>query len=562
MDTHKITMAGICLVHPGQTLVMYCLPCQKSVCETCVEERGCHGRHRLCTIETAAQGIVNKHVKLASTMCVTQLETEMKKFSIAQNIELNAAEETRQTILDLKTKHDQHTDSVFENLKSAERKGKEQIRKVQEYQNSVAELQKLENPLEVIERGRNLEIPEVVPNDMPDISRQVFYGHLQQQHMLSYRKFDENEPSCCQEFQSCPSSISNADRLFDARSEDFEDFDERLSDRASIPESDFDENEILIDSTENVPAHTSWSLKCDAMVTQKHSFKIDPSAILMRPTHDGCCWIRCINDTKTIKHINTSGEVQTIVPFHTTVVDFLVLPGLPNQFLVSCYHEKCIKKITKNGEIFSRSIVIITAPLQPQFLCWNPYSGCLLVTLTRKTFWSIEPEIPSFLVKYNQNFEELHRVHVDGHGNRLFYVPHKMCTSNTGTVAVINITSSSAGHLVLLDDNLNVKLRLINQRKVIPADTPISCLSEKFMVMDVLFTLDDLLIIAEAYTRTVQLLDQECRLLKVLLTDLQSPPRALALHRNRDLVVALRNGTVDVYKYKWEFRQDNTTQGK
>ncbi|OWF43583.1 hypothetical protein KP79_PYT11227 [Mizuhopecten yessoensis] len=259
----------------------------------------------------------------------------------------------------------------------------------------------------------------------------------------------------------------------------------------------------------------------------------------MQPTADGNCWIRCIKGDHTITLVSTTGDVITIVTCTTEVFDIL---SLPNQLLVTCT-DKCIRQMVMNKGKYtlSKSKWIDTDPLNPICVCVTS-NGDILVTLTDKTSSSIEPNSTSVLVRYSSKGKKLARAHKDGHGQDLFFIPGNISTSNTGTVAVVNGTSIAphAGNLVVLDNSLNLTHRYIWHGLAVPAEDQLPNITEDFKVTAVLFNHLGLLIISELYSRTVQLLDPKCNLLKVLVTDLQDYPRSLALHADGDLWVGLR----------------------
>ncbi|XP_021367557.1 uncharacterized protein LOC110459555 isoform X1 [Mizuhopecten yessoensis] len=563
-----------CQDHEGKQKIMVCASCNIAVCEICIETR--HYGHRLNTLKTAANTVVSDLKKLTENPCFTTLEKDLGDLSTLRRRESEKAVKTKQELLDRRdelkqvldevtetavTKLDQHNENLFKELDEAKDKAMEQSQKVSDFKSEVERLQSSQNYLKVVEEGMKIQTPEISPLVFPRVSRLIFqsamsgyatniemlFGELVQQDLYALTTFHPDGAfytPVLGHYNPNPSpmsSICSVDLFGDG------------------PDGAISNHTQQTDSTE-VPTHlkltqNAQSFKCDVILTHKCSFKLHSCPKVMKPTAECYCWIRHIEGVNTITLVSTNGDVMKSVTCTTKVYDIL---SLPNQLLFTT-NKKCIRQMAmeKGKYTLSSSKWIDTDSFTPHCMCVTS-NGDILVTMTDKTSWSIDPNSTSVLVKYSSKGTELARAHKDGHGQDLFFVPTNISTSDTGTVAVVNITGlvPQASHLMVLNNSLNLTHRYIWHGLTVPAEEQLPELTEKFRITHVLFNHLGLLIISELYSRTVQLLDPKCNLLKVLVTDLHDSPCSLALHADGDMWVGLQDGTVNVYKHTCDFTSE------
>ncbi|XP_021377277.1 uncharacterized protein LOC110465644 [Mizuhopecten yessoensis] len=551
---------------------MVCVPCKTAVCELCIEDS--HDGHSLQTFKTTATNVISDLLKLTEKESFTKLEKHLQDISTIRETEGEQAVKTKQELLDRRDQLkqaldevtvtavatlDQHNENLFKELDEAKEKAMEQSQKVSDFKSEVERLKSSQNHLEVVKEGWKIESPEIAPLEFPKVSRLVFqfdtpgnvtniemlFGNLVPEDLYALTTFHPDgtfSTPVLGHYNPNPSptsSICSLD-LFGEGPEEANSTQTQPTGQAVVP----------------TPHKSSQNaLKCDVKLTRTRSFKLPSAAWLMQPTVGGNCWITCGGKENTVTLVSATGDVIQDVPCTTTINGILVLP-VTNQVLLACPEQKCIKQVIMKQDEYTvaNSKWINTDPLVPHCMCVTS-NGDILVTMTDKTSWSAEPTSTSILVKYNSKGQKLARAHKDGHGQDLFFLPYIVNTSNTGTVAVVNITKSkpTASHLVLLDHEFNLTHRYVYHELTVPAEDKLPEIPEKFCISDVLFNHHSLLLVSELHSRTVQLLDTMCNLLKVLVTDPQGLPRSLALHADGELWVGLYDRIVQVYKHTCDF---------
>ncbi|XP_033728214.1 uncharacterized protein LOC117317508 [Pecten maximus] len=557
-----------CPVHENPK-IMVCIPCKTAVCDVCIETD--HNGHQFQTLRRAAENVIGDLKKSVEIQDNIKIEKEFEHLSAKCQTEKEHAVRTKQELLDRRDqikqvldhvtekaviKLEQHNNFLFEELDKVKNNAEEKCKAIRDFKDDVQRLTTSHMYLDVLGKGWKMNPPEISPLEYPNVSSLIFtpgmpvdetniemlFGQLDHQDLDS--TFHNEGTTSSPELEQCDTnmfsilSISSTD-LFGEGPE------------GDPPACQTDEP-IHFKSSNN-----SKRLKCDVKLTYRHSFKRDSAALVMKPTTEGKCWVKSINE-KPIYLVDITGDVIGVIPADTAEEFDVLCFHVENEILRTCPSRKCIKRVrlkenkNKGKTSFVTAIWIRTDPLMPYYLCGAP-NGDIIVTLTDKMSWSIEPASTTVLVRYNRNGKELARVEKDGHGQDLFVIPFKISTNTTGSVAVVTYTKLGASHLVLLDNNLNLTHRYIANGVTLPAEDPLPELTENFAITDVLFNHQNLILISEGYSRTVQLLDPMCNLLKVLVTDLQTSPFSLALHVNGDLWVGLSGGEIQVFKHTIDF---------
>ena len=187
--------------------------------------------------------------------------------------------------------------------------------------------------------------------------------------------------------------------------------------------------------------------------------------------------------------------------------------------------------------------------LFPRDICIEP-GNTILVSLVDSEKLTITDYSQRALARYTSSGERIIMVERDELRQRLFTWPFCVRTNMTGSlIAVVNKTSEDSSHLVILSSDLRLIQRYIGEGIVIGEDQTFCSehIQRRFHPMDVVFDNDDNFLIAEFYTKTIQLLTENCTRL-VTLETFVNIPRSLVYHDNEDIWVGLEDGTVKVLR--------------
>ncbi|XP_033728213.1 uncharacterized protein LOC117317507 [Pecten maximus] len=561
-----------CPVHENPK-IMVCIPCKSAVCDVCIEAD--HIGHQFQTLKSAAENVIGDLKKSVEIQDYMKIEKEFEHLSAKCQTEKEHAVRTKQELLDRRDqikqvldhvtekaviKLEQHNNFLFEELDKVKNNAEEKCKAIRDFKDDVQRLTTSHMYLDVLEKGWKMNPPVIIPLEYPNVSTLIFtpgtpvdetnidmlFGQLEHQDLDStfHNEGKTSSPEIGQvdtNMFSTP-SICSADLFGEG------------------PEGDPPHLFRESDESTQLKSHSNIQrLKCDVTLDYQHSFEHDSTVRVMKPTTGGKCWISHYGG-KPINLVDKNGDIIEVIPDEIDDVRDVFCSPVKNRILMAHCKKKCIKRVTikenknKGKTSFATSPWARTEPLRPYSLCMAP-NGDIIVGLTDKKSWSKEPDSTSVLVRYNRNGKELARVEKDGHGQDLFVCPFKISTNTTGSVAVVNFTKERLGasHLVLLDNNLNLTHRYIAHGVTLPAEDPLPELTGKLAITDVLFNHQNLILVSEGQSRTVQLLDPMCNLLKVLVTDLQTSPISLALHGNGDLWVGLRGGELQVFQHTIDF---------
>ncbi|XP_033728215.1 uncharacterized protein LOC117317509 [Pecten maximus] len=558
--------------------IMVCKPCKTAVCDVCIETD--HNGHQLQTLKRAAENVIGDLKKSVEIQDYIKIEKEFEHISAKCQTEKEHVVRTKQELLDRRdqikqvldhvtekavNKLEQRNNFLFEELEKVKNNAEENCKAIRDFKDDVQRLTTSHMYLDVLEKGWKMNPPEISPLKYPNVSSLIFTPGIPVEETNIEMLFGQID------HQDLDSTFHNEGTT---SSSEIGHFDSNMFSTSDICSADLfgegpegDSPHLFRESDEStqLKSHTNIQrLKCDVTLAYQRSFEHDSTVRVMKPTTGGKCWISHYGG-KSIDLIDRNGDVIEVIPDETEDVSDVFCSPVKNLILMAHCKQKCIKRVTikenknKGKTSFATSPWARTKPLRPYCLCMAP-NGDIIVALTDKKSWSKEPDSTSVLVRYNRNGKELARVEKDGHDQDLFVCPFKISTNTTGSVAVVNFTKERLGasHLVLLDNNLNLTHRYIAHGVTLPAEDPLPELTGKLAITDVLFNHQNLILISEGYSRTVQLLDPMCNLLKVLLTDLQYRPSSLALHPEGDLWIWLHGGKVQVYKHTIDFLAEET----
>ena len=191
-----------------------------------------------------------------------------------------------------------------------------------------------------------------------------------------------------------------------------------------------------------------------------------------------------------------------------------------------------------------------TEHLKPNYIC-STINGDTLLTLVDKAYHELSHDSQRRLVRYSKVGREIARAQYDKGGEHIFTLPGQVRVGYSGTiVAVTNETDEENAHLVIMDNKLTLKMRYLGDGKIISGDRKFQMIpGRRFFVNDVDFDAHDNILVAESHSRSVQMLDCKCRMLRTLIQE-ASIPWAISMNEYGEVWVGLENGKVKVYRHR------------
>ncbi|OWF40021.1 hypothetical protein KP79_PYT19710 [Mizuhopecten yessoensis] len=260
------------------------------------------------------------------------------------------------------------------------------------------------------------------------------------------------------------------------------------------------------------------------------------------------CWMIGYQD-QVIRLVDKDGSVIEAIdikigPFGITMIG-------TNTLLVSDVN-KWISQIVLPNNTMSPAF---STPFIPEDICVTS-TGELLVTMADTYNENIKPQ-QSCVVKYTTKGREVKRSPMcDQFGDRLFVWPFKVSVNHGGDrVAVVNITSvkqrvHDLSHLVMLDGDLDLVARYTYHGQVVPRDTKYNVSSKPFRITGVQFDKCNNVLITEHYSSSVQLLDSDCRRLRILLSCENEIPAELHVDVDGDVWICYEDNCVKILRYQ------------
>ncbi|XP_069141806.1 uncharacterized protein [Argopecten irradians] len=504
-----------CTKHTGETVIMACKSCVKYtlLCGVCIEED--HTEHKLQTLRSAAQSI-RQHFEQVETdklevfeeiksdlVNISKLREEFHQESSRVGEEIvkhgdvikgevdkvnKEVEEKRITELDKNTSAIDETEQAMT----------QQVSGIEMFQKKVADIQKMNDHVEVIMAARDMEVPDIARVPRPDIQRL--------------------------EFQPGTVSVLQLERMFGtvAGVGTFKGKTEKGDEKANTS-SDF-----------------VGSIKRELNVSFVNSFRHSQKDGLryMFCQEPQLCFLKCEMKNSVMLSDNC-GQIRQCINLGTKTNGFTVTTD--NRLLFCCVDQECVKEMQlPNGEITEK---IDTSPLKPKCICTSP-SGDIYVTLCDSIEYEVTESGTCALARYDKWGQKKKRRKKDGFGRNIFVSPFKVCVNSTDTqIAVINDINRRCSELVLFDGQLSPEL-VYRGPSVLTGDT-----MEGFELSGVMFDSRDNIIVTEVFSHTVQLLSPFCEPLKTLLV-IDASPWALALHGDRVWVGDI-DGNVRIFRYSY-----------
>ncbi|XP_021340229.1 E3 ubiquitin-protein ligase Midline-1-like [Mizuhopecten yessoensis] len=180
-----------CAIHTGEKVFMVCKSCDKFpfVCGVCIEEE--HAEHKVQTLRNAAQSIRQnlEQVETENVQVFKEIKSDRDRLTkIRDDLQQDAsnvddeiakrADIIRSKIDEVNTEVIQkHKTEVGKNTQAIDRTEealKQQVSQINTFKMKVAQLQKMNDCVDVIKLGRNLEVPDISRIPRPDIHALVF----------------------------------------------------------------------------------------------------------------------------------------------------------------------------------------------------------------------------------------------------------------------------------------------------------------------------------------------------------------------------------------------------
>ncbi|XP_048729958.2 uncharacterized protein LOC125647320 [Ostrea edulis] len=210
------------------------------------------------------------------------------------------------------------------------------------------------------------------------------------------------------------------------------------------------------------------------------------------------------------------------------------------ELLVCCKGDQTIKKCTKSGSLID---LINMAPLRPLAISTSWLTGEILVGAIDSSI-SDEDSFRSstgrrVVFKYTSSGEKTTEIQFVSLGVPLFNIPWKIQVGTNGDIAVCNMKSEKEGELILLDKYGRLKFRY---------DSNVDDTKTKFCPVGICFDDKNNVVVSEAHSYSVQLLDTQGQFQGVLYRNRRYPPTDIVRCTNGDLMVGCSSGKVHILK--------------
>ncbi|XP_060078954.1 uncharacterized protein LOC132558411 [Ylistrum balloti] len=275
-------------------------------------------------------------------------------------------------------------------------------------------------------------------------------------------------------------------------------------------------------------------------VTTITSFKLSISGgihIITRAKPE-LCWFK-FQGRNSIKMVNRSGKIEKMINLGTRARGFTVTSD--DKLIFCCTTQECIKEMElPDGDIFEK---IDTSPLTPNYVCTGP-SGHIYVTLYDEDDYDVTEDSTRVLIRYDRWRKENGRCKRNQFAKNIFVVPEEVSVNKDETkVAVINRICERRRELVLLDKDLS-PVSIYTGPSVL---TGVSL--ARYDIRGALFDTQDNILVAEYYSKTVQLLSPSCEPLKILLS-IDTSPCALTVNDD-EVWLGDSDGNVRIFRYSF-----------
>ncbi|XP_062569370.1 uncharacterized protein LOC134231423 [Saccostrea cucullata] len=249
------------------------------------------------------------------------------------------------------------------------------------------------------------------------------------------------------------------------------------------------------------------------------------------------------NTAKKIYQTNVLGETLHSIDVDPEwqIAGICVTRG--EELLVCCKGDQTIKKCTKSGSVID---LINMAPLKPISICTSWSTGEILVGAMDGSISDEDAFTSStgrrVVFKYTKSGEKTVEIQFESLGVPLFTVPWKLQVGTNGDIAVCNMKSEKEGEIILLDKYGRLKFRYRGNESNMDEKTA------KFCPVGLCFDDKSNVVVSEAHSYSVQLIDTEGKFLGTLYRNRRYPPTDIVRGCNGDLMVGCSQGKVHILK--------------
>ncbi|KAK3099171.1 hypothetical protein FSP39_000471 [Pinctada imbricata] len=253
------------------------------------------------------------------------------------------------------------------------------------------------------------------------------------------------------------------------------------------------------------------------------------------PVTDNEAWIGSGWETTRIGLVERNGQNRRLVDVDSRIDDFALTPN--NELLMSCFREKLIKRLSKDGDIVSE----IHTPFFPRGIT-SCSDGGFIVCMTDDYSTSLASDSRRLLMKYSNEYElkDSYEIYEE---SRLFRRPYRVAENNNGDICVSDRTSMGSGRVIVLFSN--GKLRFVYEG---PSNN--QC-ERKFAPAGIVCDHLGRILVADTNNHCVHILDQSGQFLGFLLKreDGLVSPHTLSFDRAGGLWIGDELGNIRVFQY-------------
>ena len=248
---------------------------------------------------------------------------------------------------------------------------------------------------------------------------------------------------------------------------------------------------------------------------------------------------------KSLRLISERGHTIRSVTANTKKSDIALTSD--GAVLMTCPDKCCIKKYSQDGTI---RIFINTPDFFPHGICIHFLSEEIFVGLVDSSTYDVKSDSHRFIQRYSRKGEPLQQFNIQrsnsivsltfGKKTPLLTIPHKVkVNQSTSEVGLVNWTKDTQGQVVVFMEDGRKKFTYPNDTK-----TP-------FEPMDMVFTTSNHIIVCDAVSRSLQVVDDKGKFIKVL-HSFDKVPTSLAYFGMGQLWVGTREGEVFVTSFTEE----------
>ena len=276
---------------------------------------------------------------------------------------------------------------------------------------------------------------------------------------------------------------------------------------------------------------------CPSLVIEGESDQEDENDPVhaIAPTSENEAWTTSGWESTHVVLVDANGEMMNTVNVKSRIDDLAI--NSENEVLVTCFREKCIKKMSENGEI----IDTIQTSFYPRGIAATEDGG-FLVCMTDDYSTSLASDSRRLVTKYSRtgNIDSTFELNQD---SRLFRRPYRIAENINNDICVSDRTSMGSGRVVVLDNNGNLKF-------IYEGPTNNQC-QRKFAPAGITCDSFGQILVADTNNHCIHILDRSGQFLGFLLKpeDGITSPHSLAFDGKGFFWVGDELGSIRVFEY-------------